>query len=102
MTLYGVKVEQMVKMTRQKVSAAAAWKKRMERAKAQIPEGVGQLGVIRKVVEISPEMDRLTNLVRWKNAYSQHVADPELTELVEAAVSALTSDSSSEDTPDYK
>ncbi|MBO0953036.1 hypothetical protein [Fibrella forsythiae] len=81
----------------QKVSATQAFKQRMSKAKAKLPEGVGQLAVIRQVVQLKPELDRLTNLVRWKNAYSLHVADPELTELVEAAVETLTGEVDSAD-----
>lgn len=74
-----------------KISATEVCKQRMATAKARLPKGVGQLAVIRQVVQIKPELDRLTNLVRWKNAYSLHVADPELTDLVEAAVDVLVS-----------
>ncbi|MBO0952833.1 hypothetical protein [Fibrella forsythiae] len=81
----------------QKITATKACKQRMQQAKAKLPEGVGQLAVIRQVVQLKPELDRLTNLVRWKNAYSLHVADPELTELVEAAVETLTGEVDSTD-----
>lgn len=75
----------------QKVSASRTYKERMKAAKARLPEDVGQLALIQEVVRLEPKVDTLLNWFRWKNAYSLHVADPELTELVEAAAEALLS-----------
>lgn len=68
-----------------KVSAATDCKNRVRAAREALPEGVGELSIIDYVTQQAPELDKLTNLGRWKNAWSGRVADPELTRLIEQA-----------------
>lgn len=75
----------MVKKTLQTVSASQACRQRMVDAKNQLPATVGQQEVIEFITEQAPHLNKLSNISRWKNAWTARVADPEITELVEKA-----------------
>ena len=75
----------MVMKVSQKVTAAQEWKQRMRTARHSLPDVVGQQMVLKRVVETNPELDTLTNMTRWKNAWGTKVADPNITKAVEAA-----------------
>lgn len=75
----------MGRKTIQTVTASQEWRERMRSARKEIPEGVGQQDVLVWVATQNPELDRLTNATRWRNAWLNRVADPEFTVLVEQA-----------------
>ena len=54
-------------------------------ARQELPDGIGQQDVINWISTENPELDRLTNATRWRNAWLGRVADPEITQLVEKA-----------------
>jgi hypothetical protein len=69
----------------QKLTAVQDWKNRMSTARSDLPEGIGQQDVLNWITSENPELDRLTNATRWRNAWLKRVADPEITLLVEKA-----------------
>jgi len=75
----------MGRKTIQTVTASQEWRERMVAARKAIPEGVGQQDVLVWVATQNPELDKLTNATRWRNAWLSRVADPEITVLVEQA-----------------
>jgi hypothetical protein len=75
----------MVRKKTQAVSAAQDWRDRMAAARKKIPEKIGQQDVVAWVVEQQPDLNKLTNATRWRNAWLSRVADPEITQLVELA-----------------
>ncbi|GAB3255917.1 hypothetical protein GCM10027347_17390 [Larkinella harenae] len=73
----------------QKVTSAQYWKNRMKAAKDRLPEALGQQDVVKAVAELAPELNKLTNANRWRNAWFMHAGDPQFTELVEQVVESL-------------
>ncbi|MGA0558315.1 hypothetical protein ACO2Q8_16770 [Larkinella sp. VNQ87] len=73
----------------QKVTSAQYWKNRMEEAKKRLPDEMGQQKVLEAVVKLAPELDKLTNANRWRNAWFLHAGDPQFTELVEQVAAGL-------------
>lgn len=75
----------MAKKTLQTVTATQEWRQRMASTRRSLPDAIGQQDVIIWVVTEKPDLDRLTNATRWRNAWLGRVADPEITQLVEKA-----------------
>lgn len=75
----------MVRKALQTVTAVQEWRQRMATARKNLPDAIGQQDVINWVVTENPDLDRLTNATRWRNAWLGRVADPEITQLVERA-----------------
>ncbi|RAJ92239.1 hypothetical protein LX87_05207 [Larkinella arboricola] len=67
----------------QKLTSAQYWKNRMKAAKQRLPKEIGQQDVLMAVAELAPELDRLTNSNRWRNAWFMYAGDPQFTEVVE-------------------
>lgn len=71
-----------------KQTPAAAYRERMRLAKEAL-KGVGETKVLQLVAQKKPELDTLTNALRWHRAWALRVADVEITETVEQVAKEL-------------
>ena len=62
-------IREMVRKALQTVTAVQEWRERMMSARKNLPEAIGQQDVINWIATENPELDRLTNATRWRNAW---------------------------------
>ena len=80
----------MVNTQTQSATAVQHWRDRMKVARQKLKtKHVGQQRVLTWIAINHPAIDTITNITRWHNAWLGKNADPELTELVEAAEKQL-------------